>query len=72
MRSSSVRDILLAYAIETAAPNEALPNASRCEVITQDTLHALGHPGAKGGSAGREQFLNFVVQRAQRRKEQTR
>ena len=66
MRSSSVRDILLAYAIETAAPNEALPNAARCEVITQDTLHALGHPGAKGGSAGREQFLNFVVQRAQR------
>ena len=66
MRSSSARDILLAYAIETAAPNDALPNAARCASITHDTLHAIGNPNTTGGSASREQFLNFVEQRAQR------
>ena len=66
MRSSSARDILLAYAIETAAPNDALPNAARCASITHDTLHAIGNPNTTGGSASREQFLNFVKQRAQR------
>ena len=66
MRSNSARDILLAYAIETAAPNEALPSAARCEAITQDTLHAIGNPNTRGGSASREQFLGFVEQRAQR------
>ncbi|WP_226858123.1 DUF2868 domain-containing protein [Diaphorobacter aerolatus] len=66
MHSSSARDILLAYAIETAAPNEALPSAERCAAITQDTLHAIGNPNTRGGSASREQFLAFVEQRAQR------
>ena len=66
MRASSARDVLLAYAIETAAPDDALPTAARCEVITQDTLHAIGNPDTRGGAASREQFLNFVEQRAQR------
>ncbi|QIL82773.1 DUF2868 domain-containing protein [Diaphorobacter sp. HDW4A] len=66
MRSSSARDILLAHAIETAAPNEALPDAAHCATITHDTLHAIGSPNTKGGSASHAQFLNFMEQRAQR------
>ncbi len=66
MKSSSARDILLAYAIETAAPNEALPDAARCTAITQDTLHAIGTPDTRGGAASREQFLTFVQRRAER------
>ena len=66
MNSSSARDILLAHAIETAAPNEALPDAARCDAITQDVLHALGQPAGKRAAASREQFLAFVQQRAKR------
>ncbi len=66
MRASSVRDILLAHAIETAAPNEALPSAAQCEAITQDTLHAIGNPEPGAGAAQRGQFLDFLAMRAQR------
>lgn len=66
MKSSSARDILLAHAIETAAPNDALPDAARCAAITHDTLHAIGNPNTSGGAASREQFQKFLEQRAQR------
>lgn len=64
MRASSVRDILLAHAIETAAPNEALPTAARCDAITQETLHAMGTPTAS--APNHAQFQEFLGQRARR------
>ena len=65
MKAQHIRDIVFAHAIETAAPNEALPNAARRESITQDTLHALGKPQLQG-SAGQAAFVQFLQLRAAR------
>lgn len=59
MKASSVRDIVFAHAIETAAPHESLPTAARCNTITQESLHALG-------SGGKTAFTVFLQERAKR------
>ncbi len=64
MKSSAVRDILLAHAIDTAAPQEGVPTAVQRQSITQDCLHAVGSPQAAAGSGA--QFQAFLQQRAQR------
>ncbi|MEG1202950.1 MAG: DUF2868 domain-containing protein [Comamonas sp.] len=65
MKAQDVRDIVFAHAIETAAPNEALPNAARRDSITQEALHAIGKPQLQG-SAGHKAFLQFLQVRAAR------
>lgn len=65
MKAQDVRDIVFAHAIETASPNEALPNAARRDSITQEALHAIGKAPLQG-SAGRQAFLQFLQARATR------
>lgn len=61
MKARTVRDIVFAHAIETAAPHESLPTAARCNAITQESLHALGKSG-DGSTA----FAAFLQERAKR------
>ena len=65
MKAQDVRDIVFAHAIDTAAPNEALPSAARTSSITQEALHAIGKPQLQG-SAGHKAFLQFLQLRAAR------
>ncbi|MGE8317641.1 MAG: DUF2868 domain-containing protein [Comamonas sp.] len=69
MRPDAVRDIVLAYAIETAPPSPALPTPERCQALTADTLHALGSEPLPPGDApttASPRFQAFVQQRAAR------
>ncbi len=65
MKAQDVRDILFAHAIETAAPNDALPSAARRDSITQEALHAIGK-APQPGSAGQQAFVQFLQARAAR------
>ena len=65
MKASAARDIVLAHAIETSAPNEALPDAQRIALITQQSLQGMGEVATEGG-AGRKSFEKFLQLRAGR------
>ena len=66
MRPDAVRDVVLAYAIETAPPSPALPSPERCQAITADTLHAMGSQPSSGDGVASPRFQAFVQQRAAR------